>query len=150
MPTEISLTVSYYMDGSYAGSWLYQTAATTMTSFNLFAQDNVANAGFSFDNLNVYAAATLGDANMNGVVDATDFTAMAQHFGSTSGVWMNGDFNNDGIVNALDFNILASHFGQSFAAPALATVVPEPCAIVALCAFSLAMRRRRPIRVVIE
>jgi hypothetical protein len=140
-------TVSYYLDGAYSGSWIYKTPATTLTSFSLFAQDNIANAGFEFDNLNVFASAVPGDTNLDGVVNTADFNALASHFNTTgSGVWMQGDFNNDGIVNALDFNVLAARFGQSMSAPALGGLVPEPSTAismvgVALCA--LAARRRR-------
>ena len=54
-----------------------------------------------------------GDANHNGVVDASDFTLLAQNFNLTSATFGQGDFNYDGKVNALDFNLLASSFGQN-------------------------------------
>ena len=44
----------------------------------------------------------LGDANVNGVVDTSDFTLLAQNFNGTGKVWGQGDFNYDGVVNALD------------------------------------------------
>ena len=140
-------TVSYYINGTYMGSWLYKTHATTLDTLALYAQSGTANAGFEFDNLSVLANVTPGDANSNGTVDAADFTALSQHFGTVGGgVWMNGDFNNDGIVNALDFNILASHFGQSLSAPSLGAAVPEPSiglVTIALGTLGLASRRRR-------
>jgi hypothetical protein len=139
-------SVSYYLDGAYSGSWLYKTTATTLTSFSLFAQDSVANAGFEFDNLNVFASALPGDTNLDGRVNTADFAALASHFNTTDGgVWMQGDFNNDGIINALDFNVLASRFGQSMTAPALGGLVPEPSAItmLSLVLCTLVARRRR-------
>ena len=54
-----------------------------------------------------------GDANGDGVVNSSDFVALANHFNGTQATWSQGDFNYDGIVNALDFNALASNFGTN-------------------------------------
>ena len=136
-------SISYYIDGDYSGSWLYKTTQTTLTSFSLFAQDNIANAGFEFDNLHVYANTIAGDATMDGRVNSLDFAALASHFGS-SGVWMQGDFNSDGFVNALDFNILATNYGQShLAGAALGSIVPEPGMLVVFALSGLVMSSRR-------
>ena len=53
-----------------------------------------------------------GDANLDGVVNTADFTAMAAQFGGTGRRWNQGDFNYNGVVNALDFNSLATNFGK--------------------------------------
>ncbi len=46
-----------------------------------------------------------GDANLDGVVDASDFNAWnGSKFTSTSN-WTDGDFNSDGVVDASDFNV---------------------------------------------
>jgi len=88
-----------------------------------------------------------GDANLDGSVNTSDFTAMSQHFGAASATanWANGDFNYDGKVNALDFNAISTNFGAA-AIPetSLGSVVPEPgtLAVTALCGL-LAARRRR-------
>jgi hypothetical protein len=64
------------------------------------------------------AYAYLGDANLDGVVNALDFNALASNFGGASGnLWSQGDFNYDGTVNALDFNALATMFGTYLAPP---------------------------------
>jgi len=138
--------VSYYLDGSYTGSWLYKTSATTLDTIALFAQSGTVNAGFEFDNLKVYANAILGDANLNGRVDSSDFTALSQHFGATGAVWMNGDFNNDGVVNALDFNLISSNFGHTMSEPALGQVVPEPASAVSMMIVMFGLTRRRQTR----
>jgi len=49
-------TISYYLDGGYAGSWLYPTTATSLDSFSLFAQSNVLNSAFDFGNVQVFFA----------------------------------------------------------------------------------------------
>jgi hypothetical protein len=56
----------------------------------------------------------LGDANLDGKVDGTDFGILAANFGhSVTAGWDEGDFNYDGKVNGSDFALLATNFGQS-------------------------------------
>src|SRR5439155_3576489 len=53
-----------------------------------------------------------GDANIDGVVNALDFNAVATNFGNATPVkWTDGDFTGDQNVNTADFTILASNFG---------------------------------------
>jgi hypothetical protein len=90
-----------------------------------------------------------GDANLDGVVNSGDFSALATSFNSTSGIWGIGDFNYDGVVNALDFNLLAVNYGlPTLPAPepgaALGALVPEPSgALLALGGLTCVIRRRR-------
>ena len=55
----------------------------------------------------------LGDANLDGKVNGTDFNLMATNFNQavTDG-WDKGDFNYDGKVNGSDFVLLADNFNQ--------------------------------------
>jgi autotransporter-associated beta strand protein len=55
----------------------------------------------------------LGDANLDGKVNGTDFNLMATNFNQavTNG-WDEGDFNYDGKVNGNDFVLLAANFNQ--------------------------------------
>ena len=55
----------------------------------------------------------LGDANLDGKVNGTDFNLMAANFNQavTDG-WDKGDFNYDGKVNGSDFVLLADNFNQ--------------------------------------
>jgi autotransporter-associated beta strand protein len=98
----------------------------------------------------------LGDANLDGQVNAEDFTPFSQHLGQ-SGSWDGGDFNYDGIVNAEDFTPFSANLGQSasLAAAAGALVgadglslanVPEPTSMGLLTVglASLLARRRKP------
>jgi hypothetical protein len=86
----------------------------------------------------------LGDANLDGNVNALDFNALASNFGGAGKFWFSGDFDYNGTVNMLDFNTLASNFNQvlSFPAPALGAVVPEP-RVVLISALLMAGHRRR-------
>jgi hypothetical protein len=93
-----------------------------------------------------------GDANFDGLVNLSDFNALAANFGLTGGAtWQQGDFNFDGIVNLSDFNLLASNFGQTISGPGLTTgdwsalsaAVPEPSLGCALGVVALLGARRR-------
>jgi autotransporter-associated beta strand protein len=53
-----------------------------------------------------------GDANLDGKVDASDFSIFAPNFGlNTTLGWEGGDFNYDGKVDASDFSAFAPNFG---------------------------------------
>ena len=101
------------------------------------------------DYVRVYQSLFAGDANQNGIIDSSDFAALASHFNGSSATWQQGDFNGDGRVNALDFNILASNFGKqslpSWAIPgaSLGSIVPEPALLALASLLPLALRRRR-------
>ncbi len=64
-----------------------------------------------------------GDADHNGIVNAADFTLLAQNFGKTNATWGQGDFNYDGVVNAIDFSLLATTFGMVLSASPLSSDV---------------------------
>jgi hypothetical protein len=55
-----------------------------------------------------------GDANSDGVVNISDLSILAAHYGIASGTtWSMGDFNGDGAVNINDLAILAAHYGDT-------------------------------------
>jgi hypothetical protein len=85
----------------------------------------------------------VGDANIDGTVDTSDFNVLAANFNMTNALWQQGDFNFDGVVNALDFNNLSNNFGQILPSPALGSVVPEPAVLAPLVLISLLRRRRK-------
>ena len=101
--------------------------------------------GQSVDNNTIVIRYTYsGDANLDGVVNALDFNAVASNFGQNAGseVWTQGDFNYDGSVNTLDFTQLAGNFNQVLASPTLGTLVPEPCLIAVMGVLVLSRCRR--------
>jgi hypothetical protein len=104
--------------------------------------------GQSVSGLNVLVRHTYsGDANLDRVVNALDFNALASNFGASGKLWVQGDFNFDGIANTLDFNSIATNFNLALppAASTLETLLPEPGSayITAICALVLSRRRRQ-------
>jgi prepilin-type processing-associated H-X9-DG protein/prepilin-type N-terminal cleavage/methylation domain-containing protein len=105
----------------------------------------------------------LGDANLDGVVNAIDFGILAANFNKGVTGWDRGDFNYDGVVSAIDFADLAANFnkgtdgtsdgGPAYDDPALVAFatanglladVPEPewIGLAGAAAGALVCRRR--------
>ena len=85
----------------------------------------------------------LGDANLDGTVDALDYDDWQQHKFSTDNGWCGADFNADGATDGLDLLIWNRHKFLS----ADAAAVPEPLATWWLCGVALwfaAARRGNP------
>jgi hypothetical protein len=60
------------------------------------------------------AYALYGDLNLDGVVNGSDFSLFAAHFGHTvTGGWEHGDFDYTGVVNGIDFSLLDANFGKT-------------------------------------
>jgi hypothetical protein len=58
------------------------------------------------------APALLGDCNLDGVVNFSDFLILAGNFGMTAADWDEGDFLYTGTVTFADFLALAGNFGK--------------------------------------
>lgn len=153
-----------YLSGyiGYHGAWYYDEHSAPATPFRTFAAGHI-HVGTSI-NLTIARDATEislrkliehitpmlptpGDANIDGTVDIADFSALASHFGqSTGAVWESGDFTYDNAVGIADFSLLASNFNTTGgSARTSAAAVPEPAATAsaALLAPALLRRRRR-------
>jgi arabinogalactan endo-1,4-beta-galactosidase len=101
----------------------------------------------------------LGDANLDGVVNGSDFSILAANFGTGATNWDQGNFLYASSVNGSDFSALAANFGlganvtaadvaalDAFAAAnGLLADVPEPGMMGLLAAAGMAglARRRR-------
>lgn len=86
----------------------------------------------------------IGDANLNGIVDDSDFSFFIQNMFTQSSSWCQGEFNGDAMIDVSDFNLWNSHkYGSSAAANA----IPEPSAGLLLLAtvavFPWCRKRRR-------
>ena len=89
-----------------------------------------------------------GDANLDGVVDATDYITLKQNFGMTGADWSHGNFTVDtvgdgGTVDWADLQLLMTNFGTRGAAPAAPTApAPEPGSVMLLMFGAAALLRR--------
>ena len=87
-----------------------------------------------------------GDANLDGIVNVSDFNIWNSHKFTYVDSWDKGDFNGDGVVDVSDFNILQpamNGMGHCQSLPA----VPEPSGalLLLLGTYCLAPRRRRSL-----
>ena len=67
-----------------------------------------------------------GDANLDGMVEFSDFLALSNQFEQPGG-WGEGDFDGSGMVNFTDFLALSANYGHGVKATAAA--VPEPSSV---------------------
>jgi autotransporter-associated beta strand protein len=161
-----ALLAAGYAGGSWNGAGgIVSTAAAVNDGYGLGYAD-FADAG---NPANLSAGTIeikytlLGDANLDGVVNAVDFGILAANFNKGVTGWDNGDFNYDNVVSAIDFGELASNFnkgasGTSIGLPAyddpailafaqangLLAEVPEPSSVVLLAVGGVvALRRKR-------
>ena len=86
----------------------------------------------------------LGDANLDGSVDVTDFNAWNSNKFTATLNWDEGDFTGDGSADVSDFN---SWNGTKFTSSDGITAVPEPTAAallaLAICGGAMVARPRR-------
>jgi hypothetical protein len=89
-----------------------------------------------------------GDYNLDGVVDAADYTVWRDHLGATNFTLPNEGGVSPGVVDAADYNFWKSRFGMSGAgAPGdLSGSVPEPSETISVltavaCLAGLRLRR---------
>ena len=123
-------TIAGYLRTGYDGdAWvgvgINSSAAAANGSYGLGYSDGVDGvvAGLGSGQIEI-AYTLLGDANLDGKVNGTDFNLMAANFNQavTDG-WDKGDFNYDGKVNGTDFNLMAANFNQAASQAAVSTPV---------------------------
>lgn len=92
--------------------------------------------------VNIGVPYVMGDADLDGDVDAADLNLLGISWQSTVNLrWDNGNFNGDSIVNAADLNVLGINWQSGVGAAA----VPEPNMLALLFAAALASTaKRRP------
>ena len=102
---------------------------------------------------------SVGDANMDGVINAEDYAAIDNGFNMALTGWSNGDFNGDGVVNGDDYSLIDNAYNSlgmnAFARDSQGTMdsaseteqvasnVPEPVGLGALAISASLCRRRR-------
>ena len=157
---------SGYNGGNWNGPGIISTAAQIKTnnlSYGIGYADGADGVVVGLSSGQVELKYTLlGDANLDGLVNAADFTILAANFNQPVTGWDQGDFNYDGLVNAADFTDLAANFNQSAsggdvsggdiaaldafaAANGLLADVPEPAsaAMMVMVGLGILGRRRR-------
>jgi hypothetical protein len=138
----ISTIYSYLKAGCAGGTW---AGATGITSFTAAASGGRYGVGFADGKDGVVAGLSsgqievkytlLGDANLDGTVNGTDFSILAANFGLGETNWDQGNFLYGSSVNGSDFSALAGNFGQGDSGADAAVSQSD---IVALDAFAVA------------
>ena len=89
----------------------------------------------------------LGDATLDGNVDAADLNKVGTNWLTDNSDWCSGNFNDQAVVDAGDLNLLGINWQKSVpsAAHHQAASVPEPdSALLALTLALIGFLRRRP------
>ncbi|MGD0139841.1 MAG: PEP-CTERM sorting domain-containing protein [Tepidisphaeraceae bacterium] len=141
----ITTIAGYIASGHNTGNWngpgIISSAALTNPSGLLYGigyadgNDHVV-TGLTSGQIEV-AYTLLGDANLDGLVNGSDFNILAANFNQSITGWDQGDFNYDGLVNASDFNELAANFNQGVSGAASAGDIAALDAFAAANGLSL-------------
>jgi hypothetical protein len=125
---------SGYAGGAWNGTGIISSTAQTNHNYGLgYADAADANnpAGLASGQIEILYT-LLGDANLDGNVNGSDFTIMAKKFNqAVPNGWDKGDFNYDGAVNGTDFTLLAKNFNQAAQIGAVVPAVAQATASVA-------------------
>jgi fibronectin-binding autotransporter adhesin len=133
-------------EGFNGGTWqgpggiVSTTAAANpahLTTLGVILNDNGFNTSTplitSFDGTSVADGDVLvkytyyGDANLDGVVDGSDYSRIDNGFLNHLTGWVNGDFNYDGVVDGSDYTLIDNAFNSQGAS--LASEIASPSAI---------------------
>jgi GH35 family endo-1,4-beta-xylanase len=155
LPTVDDQVRSGWASGSWTGAGITSSSAATVAADSSnphktavgFAQAGVlglttlGGQTLTPDDI-ILRYALVGDANLDGTVNALDFNVIATNFGA-AGTWQNGDFNHNDVIDTSDFEAMALNFNSVLQTPALGSVVPEPVSVFSLAALLIGRRRRR-------
>jgi hypothetical protein len=150
---------SGFNNGAWNGYGIISTSAQTNANYGIGyadAADQGNPAGLSSGQIELRYT-LLGDANLDGKVNGTDFAILAANFNQSVSGWDDGDFNYDGKANGTDFTELAANFNQGVSASVaneaalqsfesangLASSLPEPGSALGLGVLLISMMRRR-------
>jgi len=161
-----SMIATGYAGSTWSGPGIISSLAASNPSYGVGYADSADNgnpAGLASGTIEIMYT-LLGDANLDGKVNGSDFTLMAANFNdSVTNGWDEGDFNYSGTVNGDDFVLLADNFNQFASQSAVAaadlqaldsfsaangislTSVPEPATVglLTIGAIGVLSRRRR-------
>jgi hypothetical protein len=105
------------VDGSLTGAALYSNAPNSQGPFD----------GMSLANADVLLKYTyIGDANLDGKIDGSDYSRIDDGYTSQSTGWFNGDFNYDRAIDGSDYTLIDNAFNNQGAA-----LAASPTALIA-------------------
>jgi hypothetical protein len=126
---------SGYAGGAWTGPGIMSTTAPSNPNYGIGYADSADPgnpAGLPSGTIEIKYT-LLGDANLDGVVNALDFGILAANFNKGVTGWDKGDFNYDNVVSAIDFGELAANFNKGASGAAIG---PGPLSDPALVAFA--------------
>ncbi len=130
---------SGYNNGAWNGPGIISSAAQTPTNgfeYGIGYADGADGIvpGLSSGQIEIKYT-LLGDANLDGTVNGSDFSILAANFGLGATNWDQGNFLYGFSVNGSDFSALAANFGQGDSGAAVSV---SPADIAALDSFAVA------------
>lgn len=145
-----ALIVAGRNDGNWTGAGITSSTAAANASVTAVGFAEAAAIGATtFFGTTVDADAILvrytrlGDADLSGTTNISDFARLAANFNGLETTWATGDFNFDGTTDISDFSLLAANFNQSLPGDLPRASVPEPAAISMILLSTISLCRRR-------
>ncbi len=130
---------SGYNGGNWNGTGIISSTAQTLTNglrYGVGWADGKDGVVSSLSSGQIEIKYTLlGDANLDGTVNGSDFSILAANFGTGHTNWDQGNFLYGTSVNGSEFSALAANFGQGDSG---ADVAVSQADIAALDAFAIA------------
>jgi len=109
---------SSHVQVNYSGASLLATIRGELAGGQIISSAITANPKLAVADVDNGSAillqqAVVGDTNLSGKVDFTDFVTLARNYGKTNADWSMGDFNYDGKVDFGDLVALARNYNQT-------------------------------------
>ncbi|MCI0491771.1 MAG: PEP-CTERM sorting domain-containing protein, partial [Planctomycetes bacterium] len=149
--TLIPETWSNRLRVTHNGELIGHTVVVDPSSGSTYARYNVIADGAAVDLLfdQVPPGWGSGDYNLNGTVDASDYTLWRDTLGQTVEVGSGADSNRNGLIDQADYDVWKARFGAqapSGMGASSSTAVPEPSAMLLAAMAVLLVAANKPRR----